>query len=123
VPRGFTPLPYTKDLADRTKAGLELKNPVELSDAALVRGKVLYERFCLQCHGPAGDGQGHLYTSKLYPFPPASLINEKVSNIPDGEIFHTVTYGFGVMPEHASIIPVEDRWLVIHYIRKYLQKK
>lgn len=121
VPRGHSPLPYTKDLEDRALAGKELQNPVPLNDETLARGKVLYDRFCLQCHGPQGDGQGILYTSKLYPLQPASLVNEKVRNLPDGEIFHTITYGYGVMAEHASIIRPEDRWIIVNYIRKELQ--
>ena len=39
VPRGYIPLPYTKDLEDREKAGLELKNPVEYDEEILARGK------------------------------------------------------------------------------------
>lgn len=123
VARGYTPLPYTKDLEDRTRAGLELENPVEITNANLERGKVLFERFCIHCHGENGDGQGILYTKKLYPFPPASLVNDKVKGIPDGEIFHTITYGYGVMGAHGSIIQPRDRWLIINYIREDLQKK
>lgn len=122
VPRGYIPLPYTKDLADRTKAGKELKNPLEIDEQTLERGEVLYNRFCLQCHGELGDGKGYLFTSTLYPFPPASLINEKVTKLPDGEIFHTITYGYGVMAEHASIIPPDDRWKIVLYIRGKLQQ-
>ena len=123
VPRGYTPLPYTKDPEDRIRAGKELKNPFEYTDENLARGEVMFTRVCLQCHGPDGDGKGLLYTSGLYPFPPASLVNEKVTSLPDGEIFHTITYGFGVMPEHASIVPVDDRWKIILYIRNNLEHK
>ena len=123
VPRGYFPLPYTKDLEDREKAGRDLSNPFGKDEKTLERGQVLFERFCLQCHGESGDGQGYLYTSKLYPFPPASLINEKVTGLPDGQIFHTITYGYGVMAEHGSIIPPEDRWKIIIYIRNNLQEK
>ena len=123
VPRGYTPLPYTKDLADREKAGLELVNPLESNEVTLARGQVLFERYCLMCHGELGDGQGYLFTSNLYPFPPASLVNEKVKTIPDGQIFHTITYGFGVMGAHGSIIPPDDRWKIILYIRNNLQNQ
>jgi mono/diheme cytochrome c family protein len=123
VPRGYIPLPYTKDLEDREKAGRELKNPFEKNEETLERGQVLFERFCLQCHGELGNGQGHLFTSKLYPFPPASLVNEKVTGLPDGQIFHTITYGYGVMAEHGSIIPPNDRWKIILYIRNNLQNQ
>ncbi len=121
VPRGYYPLPYTKSIDDRVKAGEELNNPVEISPTGLERGKVLYNRFCNQCHGSLGDGKGHLYTSKVYPFPPASLVNEKVTNLPDGAIFHSITYGFGVMGEHGSIIDPEERWQIVNYIREELQ--
>ncbi len=117
VPRGYAPLPYTKDLEDRDRAGREQFNPVASTDANRLRGKVVFERICLQCHGLKGDGQGYLYTSTLYPFPPASLINEKVKALPDGALFHTITYGFGVMGAHGGIVPTEDRWKIILYLR------
>jgi mono/diheme cytochrome c family protein len=122
VPRGYTPLPYTKDPLDRIKAGVELKNPYESNIENLARGEVLYNRNCIHCHGSKGDGQGNLYTSGLFPFPPASLVNEKVRNLPDGEIFHTITYGIGVMGSQSSSVQFNDRWKIILYIRKELQK-
>ena len=123
VPRGFKPLPYTKDLEDRTRAGIELKSPLELSGINLEQGEILYNRFCWHCHGDKGDGQGILFTKKLYPYPPASLVNDKVKNIPEGEIFHAITYGYGVMGEHGSMIRPRDRWLIVLYIREELQKE
>jgi mono/diheme cytochrome c family protein len=81
----------------------------------------MYERVCIICHGPNGDGQGQMYTSELYPFPPASLVNKKVNELPDGQIFHTITYGYGVMGAHANIVRPDDRWKIVLYIRKELQ--
>lgn len=121
IPRGYIPLPYSKDLEYRTKAGKELKNPFNYTNENLARGKVMYERICFNCHGPQGDGKGYLYISGLYPYPPASLINPKVDYIPDGEIFHTITYGYGVMGEHGYIVQLNDRWKIILYIREELQ--
>ncbi len=121
IARGYMPLPYTKDLEDRTLAGKELKNPYDYTEENLARGKVMFERICFNCHGPHGDGKGYLYTSGLFPFPPASLVNRKVDSIPDGEIFHTITYGYGVMGAHGSIVRPDDRWKIILYIRKELQ--
>ena len=121
VPRGYTPLPYTKDSVDRVKAGIELKNPFDFTSENQARGEVLFKRFCIHCHGPKGDGMGHLYTSKLYPFPPRSLINTRVCELPDGQIFHTITYGFGIMGAHGSMILPEDRWKIVLYIRNVLQ--
>ena len=123
VPRGYTPLPYTIRPEDRFQAGLDLTNPIELSEKSLERGAVLFERFCIHCHGEKGDGQGFLYTENLYPYPPASLVNDKVKELPDGEIFHTITYGYGVMGTHGSMIRPEDRWKIVSYIREELQKE
>jgi mono/diheme cytochrome c family protein len=35
-----------------------VKEELKLDDAALARGSVLYRRWCLQCHGPTGAGDG-----------------------------------------------------------------
>lgn len=123
VPRGFKPLPYTKDLEDRVQAGIDLTSPLELSEETLAEGKILYNRYCLNCHGEKGDGQGFLYVEKLYPYPPASLVNDKIVSIADGEIFHTITYGYGVMGAHGSMIGPDERWEIIAYIREMLQKE
>ena len=73
VPRGFIPFDYTIDAASRTKAGNDLVNPF-LPDAEVVgRGKEVYGTFCIGCHGISGAGDGHLYSSGLYPIKPRSL--------------------------------------------------
>ena len=121
IPRGFIPFPYEKSEEDMIRAGKELKNPMEYSVKNLERGKLIFQRYCLQCHGEKGDGKGFLYTSGRYPFPPATLISEKMINKPDGEIFHSVTLGFGIMGPHGLLLTPEDRWKVIMYIRDSLQ--
>lgn len=123
VPRGFTPFPYEKTDVDMIRAGKELKNPLSFTDENLGRGKMIFERYCLQCHGKSGNGKGHLYTSGRYPYPPASLITEKMQKKPDGEIFHQITLGWGIMGSQGLLLRQEDRWKVILYIRKELQHK
>ena len=121
VSREYTPFEYKNDPADRIRAGKELENPVKPSSEVIERGKNIYQVYCLNCHGPTGEGNGHLYTSKLYPVKPRSLLTEDARNLKDGEIFHSITLGFGSMGSHGSQIRTEDRWKVIHYIRE-LQK-
>lgn len=122
VPRGFIPFPYEKNDTDMVLAGRELRNPLKNAPENLERGKITYERFCIDCHGESGDGKGHLFTSGLYPFPPASLINDKMKNKPDGEMFHQITVGWGIMGPYGLMVTPEDRWKVIVYIREELQK-
>ncbi|MDQ1257023.1 MAG: cytochrome c oxidase cbb3-type subunit [Candidatus Hydrogenedentes bacterium] len=35
-----------------------MPNPYPATDAALARGKVVYQQFCVNCHGSMGDGNG-----------------------------------------------------------------
>ncbi len=122
IPRGYTPFPYEKTEEDMARAGKELVNPYEPTAEILERGALIYQRNCKQCHGEKGDGQGHLYTSKRYPYPPASLINEKMVAKPQGEMFHQVTLGYGIMGAQGPILRPEDRWKVVLYVKNELQK-
>lgn len=122
VARGEMPFEYTIEPEDRIRAGEELANPFEGDPSVVSRGKEVYEAFCLNCHGTKGEGQGYLHTSGLYIAVPRSLVNETAQNLKDGEIFHTITLGFGSMGAHGSQLRPEDRWKTINYIRMVLQE-
>ena len=122
VPRGFTPFEYTIDVESRSRAGDELINPLKMTEKVLSRGKEVYLTFCLGCHGTSGEGDGFLYSSGLYPVKPRPLSGDKANVLKDGEIYHTITLGFGSMGSHGSQIKPDDRWAVILYIRE-LQKE
>ncbi len=122
VSRGFMKYPYEKNDNDRVTAGLTLNNPFEATTANVERGKQVYTTYCLMCHGEKGDGQGRLYTSKKFPFPPANLLSEKVRTIPEGEIYHVISVGWGIMAEHGSMIKPDDRWKAVLYIKNELHK-
>lgn len=122
VPRGFMHYPLQKSDEDRLKAGQMFQNPLQPTDGNLERGAEVYKIYCNSCHGEQGDGKGFLFNSKKYPYPPASLLSEKVRNIPDGEIFHVITVGWGVMGEHGSMLKPDDRWKAVLYIRNVLQQ-
>jgi mono/diheme cytochrome c family protein len=118
VPRGYIPFEYTIDPESRIKAGMELVNPVPESEEALARGKEVFSVFCTGCHGVTGTGDGYLYTSGLYPVKPRSLTADAARILKDGEIFHSITIGFGSMGAHGSQISNEDRWKLVQFIRK-----
>ncbi|HEY3308516.1 MAG TPA: cbb3-type cytochrome c oxidase subunit II, partial [Desulfuromonadaceae bacterium] len=46
-----------------------MPNPYPANEASLTRGKRIYQEFCINCHGPIGDGQGpairHVYPPPL----------------------------------------------------------
>jgi mono/diheme cytochrome c family protein len=122
VSREMIPYPYQKNDTDRLLAGKELVNPLAVNDANQERGKVAFNRFCINCHGTFADGNGNLFASGLYAFKPASLINEKMKKVPDGEIYHVISVGQGVMMPFGGIIRPDDRWKIVMYVRE-LQRK
>lgn len=122
---GNIPFPYQANtIAERAAyqalAGQEMTNPIVVSDEVLAEGKEDFRIFCSSCHGIEGKGDGHLYTSKLFPAKPTSLVESYVQNKPDGEIFFVITKGSisGLMGPHGSMIPTDDRWKIVHYLRE-----
>lgn len=123
IPRDIIPFAWKKTDEDRKAAGEALVNPWEATEENLAGGRSAYGIFCISCHGEAGDGQGFLYTSKKYPYPPASLLSEKAEALKDGEIYHSITVGYGIMGAHGGMIRPEERWKIILHIRENLQKQ
>jgi mono/diheme cytochrome c family protein len=123
IPREMMPFPYERTVEDRERAGREMVNPLVGTEAEKKRGEKVYSVYCMVCHGDRGDGQGHLFTSGKYLVPPASLIDDDAVAQSDGMIYHTISVGFGVMAEYATLILPEDRWKSIIYIRQELQTR
>lgn len=124
VSRGNMPFPYAiSSVADRaanqTLAGIQLVNLVEYNDESIAMGKDLYNMYCKICHGESAAGDGHLFTSGLFPAKPTSLVDSYVQNKPDGEIYFVITAGSmsGLMGPHGLQVTPDERWMIINYIR------
>lgn len=92
------------------------QNPVALTADTMQRGRERYEIFCAVCHDRTGSGKG--YVGTRWPVPlPSFLDHERVSKLVDGEIFDVITHGRSTMPAYGPLIPLQDRWMIIHYIR------
>lgn len=115
VPRGFMPYSYGNDTGGYAAAGRELKNPIALTSGILQDGEELYGKFCVHCHGAQGGGDG-LVAAKLPGAPPAFA--GALKNLPEGKMFHTITYGKGLMGSHSSQLSQEERWKLVHYVQK-----
>ncbi len=92
--------------------------PTELVvDAAfLERGRQRFQITCTPCHGQAGNGAG--IVSKYWSIPPtANLIDPRVKEMPEGQIFWTITHGKGLMGPYNGVLSVEDRWAITAYLR------
>lgn len=114
------PYPYENTLEGYAAAGEELKNPIPVSDDIKSEGKVIFEKMCMHCHGKEGAGDGQLIGTGKFPPPPA-YNSPQLKDLPEGKMFHTITYGKGLMGSHASQLTKEERWKVIQYIQE-LQK-
>jgi len=120
IPRGIVPYPYPKTDEGMTKAGENLHNPLDSTEANIERGKTEYEIYCGLCHGNDGEGDGILVTNEKYPSTPPALTGEDILERPDGEIYHVITLGSAIMGAHASQIRPQDRWAIILYIKNVL---
>lgn len=92
--------------------------PVPVTATLMARGRERYDINCALCHGPQGDGKG--ITTKLGMSVIADLhdsTTRKIVQMPDGQIFNTITYGKNLMGPYAASLTVEDRWAVIAYVR------
>ncbi len=123
IPRGIVPMEELEIDRSVERPGAELINPIIVDQKVLDKGKELYGVFCMNCHGINGDGQGNLYTSGLYTVPPRSLLDTIVMPQSPGQIYYTISAGYGVMGQHASLIRPNDRWKIVAYIEKMIQKK
>ena len=113
------PYPYPNTPEGYEQAGLELHSPIAMTPATVEQGKVIFEKFCIECHGATGKGDGTVVTKGNYPQPPA--YDGTLKDLPEGKMFHSITYGRNLaMGSHASQINHKERWLVIQYV-KYLQ--
>lgn len=110
-------LPYLlpNTIEGYNKAGEVLKSPFASSEEIVAEGAVIFENFCTHCHGEAGAGDGLVVTNGGHPGPNA--FDGPLKDLPEGKMFHTLTYGKGAMGSHASQLTKTDRWKVIAYVK------
>lgn len=95
--------------------------PNPLAEAPdLERGKLMYETYCMVCHGGLGKGDGSV--AEYMALKPPSVVSEKIQAWTDGEIYHIITVGRGLMGQYGSQVRHLDRWHIVNYVRE-LQKK
>ena len=108
----------------RATAPNALVPPVKMTTSETVaRGKSVYLTFCAQCHGINYDGQGTVGQS-FHPLP-TDLKSTEVQSKTEGELFKSVSYGIkdGRQPALYFIIPEEDRWRVVAFVKSLGIKK
>ena len=92
----------------------------------LGRGRERFGIYCAPCHGLTGDGKGTVICKREKAsdpcesrgFPPLpSYEDARIRQMPDGQLFATITHGVRTMPAYGPQIPIPDRWAIVSYVR------
>lgn len=93
----------------------KLKSPVKYTNASISKGRVMYRRLCVECHGPDGKAQIDIVADAT------DLTNPKLwlSGTTEGEIYRSIRNGAGVSmpPYQDQIKEEEDFWHLVNYVR------
>jgi len=90
--------------------------PIPVDRALLERGQRMYNITCTPCHGLDGFGNG-IVIGRGY-VPPPSFHEERILDMPDGEIYSAIYNGANSMPSFRRLVKnANDRWAIVAYIR------
>ncbi|MBE0545679.1 MAG: cytochrome c [Verrucomicrobia bacterium] len=111
----FEDLPVNTGRVPGTTNFVEV-NPLPVTAQLLNRGQQRYEIYCTPCHGATGEGKG--ITQKIGAMAVvANLHDKRIVELPDGDLFNTISHGKNLMGAYGAQIAVEDRWAVVAYLR------
>jgi len=96
-----------------------VKSPLAVDAINLKESQRLYLVNCGICHGAKLDGNGPLYKDGAGPYTakPQDLVGDYSKALPEGKMFHVITYGKGAMGSYASQLTPKQRWMVIAFIK------
>jgi cytochrome c553 len=89
--------------------------PMPLTHDFLARGREKYTIYCSVCHSALGDGNGVTKSYGMVATP--SYYDQRLRDMPNGEIFNTITHGKNTMMGYGDKLVPEDRWAVVAYVR------
>jgi mono/diheme cytochrome c family protein len=99
-----------------------------VDDELLARGKNRFDIYCTPCHGYDGRGQGMVpervklggglwQARNLVEAPDKDGKGGVVVQMPNGQLFNTISNGYNTMMGYAAQIPHADRWAIVAYVR------
>lgn len=100
---------------DYERAATEIHSPITATKKNVLRGMEIYTYMCTHCHGEAGHGDGAI--SKNGHIQGIPDYSGKLKDLPEGKMYHSITYGKGLMGQHASQINQLERWQIIEYVK------
>lgn len=104
--------------AEGYEASAAFASWVPFNEENLAEGERLYNVYCWNCHGKTGGNDGPVIAGGKFPPPPwANYQSDYIKTLPNGKIYHTITFGKGLMGSHASVLSPDERWKVIGYVK------
>jgi mono/diheme cytochrome c family protein len=94
-----------------------------VNDQLIRRGKNRFEIYCTPCHGYDGRGMGAVPQRVALgggAWQARNLVdsaNPVAINMPNGQLFNTISNGYNTMMGYAAQIPHADRWAIVLYVR------
>jgi mono/diheme cytochrome c family protein len=92
------------------------KNPLKVTEALLDEGHWRFNTYCSPCHDRTGLGRG-MVPRRFPAWQPQNLMEDRIVQMADGDIFNVITYGRRTMPPYYEQNHPEDRWAIIAYVR------
>lgn len=92
-----------------------LPRSIVLNRKSMKQGQTAFNIHCAACHGQTGAGNG--LVGKRMVVAPTSLHSDYLYAQPLGHFYDVISNGIRTMPSYRHQISVEDRWLIVAYIR------
>jgi mono/diheme cytochrome c family protein len=118
IARDYQAFHYGPGETEADRAGSELQDPYATAGDTQ-EGKALYATYCAVCHGDSGKGDGPI--AEKIPHPP-SFVSDRLLEFQPGRLFHVITMGTNKMPSYAAQLSTSERWKVVAYVRRSLQR-
>ncbi len=93
----------------------KMKNPVPMTEESIGKGREIFEKHCILCHGRLVKEEKRL-----------DLADDKwIHGDTDGEIFHVITNGIKgtTMTSYKKELSSEMRWHLVNYIKSLGKEK
>ena len=90
--------------------------PVEITEELIDEGQARFNVYCAPCHDETGLGKG-MVPRRFPAWQPQNLMEDRIVEMADGNIFDVITYGRRTMPPYGFVNTPQQRWAIISYVR------
>jgi mono/diheme cytochrome c family protein len=100
---------------------VKMANPVKPDAKSIAAGKTLFAKYCQDCHGKKGIGDG--IKAPEIKTPVQNLTKPSIQGQSDGALFYKITEGRKDMPRAKKDLPDDfDRWNLVNFLRTLMKK-